>query len=201
MITIFGPAGSGKSLQGQILANRYDFEWISVGALLRERAKEDSELQKTLDTGGLVDDEYVTEMMHQAYKEAIDAGKQVILDGYPRDKWQAEWLVKNGDVKNLTGAIVLTVDKDELWNRLTERGRDDDVSREVVEKRWDVYEQNIEDILPLLDGSGVDVEEIDGVGEVEEVTARIEEALEAWELIPRVDYDDSENEHERSYGE
>jgi adenylate kinase len=139
--------------------------------------------------------------MHQAYKEAIDAGKQVILDGYPRDKWQAEWLVKNGDVKNLTGAIVLTVDKDELWNRLTERGRDDDVSREVVEKRWDVYEQNIEDILPLLDGSGVDVEEIDGVGEVEEVTARIEEALEAWELIPRVDYDDSENEHERSYGE
>ena len=201
MITIFGPAGSGKSLQGQILANRYDFEWISVGALLRERAKEDSELQKTLDTGGLVDDEYVTEMMHQAYKEAIDAGKQVILDGYPRDKWQAEWLVKNGDVKNLTGAIVLTVDKDELWNRLTERGRDDDVSREVVEKRWDVYEQNIGDILPLLDGSGVDVEEIDGVGEVEEVTARIEEALEAWELIPRVDYDDSENEHERSYGE
>ena len=78
MITIFGPAGCGKSLQGQILANRYDFEWISVGALLRERAKEDSELQKTLDTGGLVDDEYVTEMMQEAYKKAIDSGKQVI---------------------------------------------------------------------------------------------------------------------------
>ena len=201
MITIFGPAGCGKSLQGQILANRYDFEWISVGALLRERAKEDSELQKTLDTGGLVDDEYVTEMMQEAYKKAIDSGKQVILDGYPRDKWQAEWLIKSGDIKNLTGAIVLTVDKDELWNRLTERGRDDDMSREVVEKRWNVYEQNIEDILPLFDENKVDVEEIDGVGEVEEVTARIEEALEAWELIPRVDYDDSENEHERSYGE
>lgn len=201
MITIFGPAGCGKSLQGQILANRYDFEWISVGALLRERAKEDSELQKTLDTGGLVDDEYVTEMMQEAYKKAIDSGKQVILDGYPRDKWQAEWLIKSGDIKNLTGAIVLTVDKDELWNRLTERGRDDDMSREVVEKRWNVYEQNIEDILPLFDENNVDVEEIDGVGEVEEVTARIEEALEAWELIPRVDYDDSENEHERSYGE
>lgn len=201
MITIFGPAGCGKSLQGQILANRYDFEWISVGALLRERAKEDSELQKTLDTGGLVDDKYVTEMMQEAYKKAIDSGKQVILDGYPRDKWQAEWLIKSGDIKNLTGAIVLTVDKDELWNRLTERGRDDDMSREVVEKRWNVYEQNIEDILPLFDENNVDVEEIDGVGEVEEVTARIEEALEAWELIPRVDYDDSENEHERSYGE
>ena len=201
MITIFGPAGCGKSLQGQILANRYDFEWISVGALLRERAKEDSELQKTLDTGGLVDDEYVTEMMQEAYKKAIDSGKQVILDGYPRDKWQAEWLIKSGDIKNLTGAIVLTVDRDELWNRLTERGRDDDMSREVVEKRWNVYEQNIEDILPLFDENNVDVEEIDGVGEVEEVTARIEEALEAWELIPRVDYDDSENEHERSYGE
>ena len=201
MITIFGPAGCGKSLQGQILANRYDFEWISVGALLRGRAKEDSELQKTLDTGGLVDDEYVTEMMQEAYKKAIDSGKQVILDGYPRDKWQAEWLIKSGDIKNLTGAIVLTVDKDELWNRLTERGLDDDMSREVVEKRWNVYEQNIEDILPLFDENNVDVEEIDGVGEVEEVTARIEEALEAWELIPRVDYDDSENEHERSYGE
>ena len=201
MITIFGPAGSGKSLQGQILANRYNFEWISVGALLRERAKEDDELQKTLDTGGLVDDEYVTKMMQESYRKAKDAGKQVILDGYPRDKWQAEWLVKSGDVKDLTGAIVLTVDEGELWNRLTERGRDDDASREVVEKRWSVYEQNIKDILPLLDEEDVDVEEIDGVGEVEEVTARIEEALEAWELIPRVDYDDSENEHERSYGE
>ena len=201
MITIFGPAGCGKSLQGQILANRYDFEWISVVAVSLKKKKEDSELQKTLDTGGLVDDEYVTEMMQEAYKKAIDSGKQVILDGYPRDKWQAEWLIKSGDIKNLTGAIVLTVDKDELWNRLTERGRDDDMSREVVEKRWNVYEQNIEDILPLFDENNVDVEEIDGVGEVEEVTARIEEALEAWELIPRVDYDDSENEHERSYGE
>ena len=71
----------------------------------------------------------------------------------------------------------------------------------MVETRWNVYEQNIEDILPLFDENNVDVEEIDGVGEVEKVTARIEEALEAWELIPRVDYDDSENEHERSYGE
>ncbi|MBQ1344203.1 nucleoside monophosphate kinase [Candidatus Saccharibacteria bacterium] len=175
---------------------------MDLGRRFVERtSKEDSELQKTLDTGGLVDDEYVTEMMQEAYKKAIDSGKQVILDGYPRDKWQAEWLIKSGDIKNLTGAIVLTVDKDELWNRLTERGRDDDMSREVVEKRWNVYEQNIEDILPLFDENNVDVEEIDGVGEVEEVTARIEEALEAWELIPRVDYDDSENEHERSYGE
>lgn len=201
MITIFGPAGSGKSLQGQILANRYDLIWLSVGGLLRERAKDDAQLKEVLDTGALVDDEYVVAMMHEAYAKAKAEGKEVLLDGYPRDERQAQFLVESGDIKDIQGALILTVDKEELWKRIQERGREDDALRETVEKRWAIYEENIAKIVPILEANGVEVGELNGMGEPEEVTARIEDALEDWEVIPRVEYDDTENEHEQSYGE
>ena len=106
----------------------------------------------------------------------------MILDGYPRDQWQADWIVENGDEKYLDGAIILDVDHDELWRRLTERGRADD-TREAIEKRWSIFEQTIYSMTETLEKHGVKVVHIDGVGTVEEITERIENVLREWNII------------------
>ena len=68
MVILFGPAGSGKSLQGQTLAAKYNWRWLSVGQLLRDQ--KNPELDKVMLTGGLVDDEFVVNMMHEAIVKA-----------------------------------------------------------------------------------------------------------------------------------
>ena len=90
MILMFGPAGAGKSLQGQILAARHGWQWLSVGAILREQT--DSEIKATLAHGDLLPGEITNRLVAERLdKEADLAG--IILDGYPRSLDQAEALV------------------------------------------------------------------------------------------------------------
>lgn len=180
MIILFGAAGSGKSVQGQRLAEKYDFRWLSVGQLLRNQ--NDPELQKIMLKGELVPDEFVVKMMHAAGEEALAAGQNAILDGYPRDDWQAKWIVESGDVEKIEGAIVLKVSHEELWRRLQDRGREDD-TKESIEKRWGLFEQTIYSMSEILSGAGVQIWNVNGEGSVEEVTERIEEVLREWKVV------------------
>jgi len=180
MIILFGAAGSGKSIQGQRLAEKHNFRWLSVGQLLRNQ--NDPELEKIMLKGELVPDEFVVKMMHAAGEEALAAGQNVILDGYPRDDWQANWVVESGDAKKIDGAIILKVSHDELWNRLQDRAREDD-TKESIEKRWNLFEHTIDSMTKRLAGAGVKIQEVDGEGSIEEVTARIEKVLTDWGII------------------
>lgn len=180
MVILFGPAGSGKSLQGQTLAKKYGWRWLSVGQLLRDQ--NDPELEKIMLKGDLVDDSYVVKMMHGATEEAKNEVGNAFLDGYPRNEWQARWIVENGDSKDIDGAIIINVSDDELWRRLEDRGRADD-TRESIEQRWAIFRSTIEGMREILEKDNVRFEEIDGEGTVEAVTERIEEVLKKWELI------------------
>jgi adenylate kinase len=180
MFILFGPAGSGKSLQGQRLAEKYGWRWLSVGQLLRDQ--KNPVLDKTMKEGGLVDDYFVVNMMHDAMKDAEYAGQDAILDGYPRDVWQAEWLVEHGDLENIDGAIILDVPQKELWKRLEARGRVDD-KKDAIEKRWSIFEQTIASMSEIIGKEGVKIEKINGVGEIEQITVRIEEVLRKWGII------------------
>ena len=180
MFILFGPAGSGKSLQGQKLAEKYGWRWLSVGQLLRDQ--KNPTLDKTMKEGGLVDDNYVVNMMHDAIKDAEYAGQNAILDGYPRDVWQAEWIVEHGDLENVDGAIILNVPKEELWQRLEARGRVDD-KKDAIERRWEIFEQTISSMRKILEKEGLRTEEIDGVGEIDQITERIEKILRKWGTI------------------
>ncbi len=180
MFILFGPAGSGKSLQGQILAEKYGWRWLSVGQLLRDQ--NNPNLDKIMKEGGLVDDNLVVNMMHDAMKESEYAEQNAILDGYPRDVWQAKWLVEHGDLENVEGAIILNVPQDELWKRLEARGRVDD-KKEAIEKRWGIFEQTISAMSEILSKEGLKIEKIDGVGAIEQITLRIEEVLKKWGTI------------------
>lgn len=183
MIVLFGAAGSGKSLQGQKLADKYGWRWLSVGQLLREQ--ENPELDKIMKTGGLVDDGFVVNMMHEAIVATESDGKNAILDGYPRDQWQANWVVEHGDSKKIDGAIILKVSEEELWRRLEERGRADD-TRESIEQRWKIFKTTIADMRKILESDGVEFKEVDGEGDKDEITRRIEQVLTEWQLIEPV---------------
>ena len=199
MIVIFGPAGSGKSLQGQTLAEKHGWEWLSVGQLLRDL--KDPEVDKDLAGGELFDDEFVTKLMHDAMRKAKGEGKDVVLDGYPRDEWQVKKMIADGDAKEIDLAIVLEVPEDELWKRLEGRDRSDDREK-IVRRRWEIFEQNICSILSNLETEGVKIERIDGSGTVEEVTARIEQIVSELNLAEGVEaWDDDEWDEEKSYGE
>ena len=61
MIIFFGPAGAGKSVQGQILAARHGWRWLSTGQLLRDT--HDAEVLKKMASGELIDDEITNKVM------------------------------------------------------------------------------------------------------------------------------------------
>lgn len=197
MITLFGLAGSGKGTQGRALAEIFGWRWLSVGEAIRQT----NEYDDIINQGNMIPDADVIKMMGKQIARAEDEGFDVILDGYPRDAVQTQWLLDNMADK-LDGAIVLEVPKAELLGRLALRGRDDDKERASIERRFAIYEQNISSILPLLEAANIPVKHVDGVGKVEEVTARLVEI--AKELNPNATEQENDvngGEIERSYGE
>ena len=197
MITLFGLAGSGKGTQGKALSEIFGWRWLSVGEAIRQTG----EYQEIVNRGELIPDEKVIELMTKQIEKAEAEGFDVILDGYPRDKHQAEWLASHMSEK-LTGAIVLEVPKEELFERLALRGREDDKERSSIERRFEIFDQNICSIRPLFEEHGIPVMHVDGTGSVEEVTARLVEVVK--QIDPNAVEQTSDvngGEIERSYGE
>ena len=207
MIIFFGPAGSGKSTQGRIIADKFGWRWLSVGQVLRDTGEFDEILKK----GELVDDETVVRLMNKQIAFAEAEGMEVVLDGYPRDTKQTEIMLADKESEffgKISGAIVLEVPVEELWKRIEERGREDD-TEEVVKHRFEIFEQNICSILPLLEQKGVKIEKVDGVGSFEEVTDRIIKVVqkmvpdspEVWKDDEADSIENDARAREKSYGE
>jgi adenylate kinase len=197
MIILFGLAGSGKGTQGKALSEIFGWRWLSVGEAIREHGG----YEEIINSGGLIPDEDVINLMDKQIQKAEDEGFDVILDGYPRDKAQAEYIM-NTMADKIDGAIILEVPKEELYERLALRGRDDDKEKASIDRRFEVFEQNIYSILPLLEAQNIPIERVDGVGKIEEVTARLVETVER--LNPDAteqSQDVNGGEIEKSYGE
>lgn len=197
MIVLFGLAGSGKGTQGKILSEIFGWRWLSNGEAIRQSGK----YEEIINRGELIPDDDVNQMMDDLIRETEDEGFDVILDGYPRTKAQAEYVVEHFASK-INGAIILDVPREELFKRLELRGRDDDKTRESIEKRFEVFESNIEEILELFKGSNIQIERVDGVGTVEQVTERLVEMVEQLDPGAKEQKNDvNGGEIERSYGE
>ncbi|MBO7132233.1 nucleoside monophosphate kinase [Candidatus Saccharibacteria bacterium] len=197
MIILFGLAGSGKGTQGKALSELFGWRWLSVGEAIRQTGG----YEEIINKGNLIPDEEVIEIMNKQIAKAEAEGFDLILDGYPRDKKQAEYIAENMAEK-IDGAIILEVPKEELFERLALRGRDDDKDKKSIERRFEIFEQNIDSILPLLEAKNIPIERVDGVGAVEEVTDRLIEVVKRMNPNAVEQTSDVNGEEiEKSYGE
>lgn len=197
MIILFGLAGSGKGTQGKALSEIFGWRTISVGEAIRQTGEYD----EIINHGNLIPDDDVIKIMDKQIAKIESEGFDIILDGYPRNAYQAKYIVQTMADK-IDGAIVLEVPKEELYNRLALRGRADDLERESINRRFEIIEQNIDQILSLLQTKNIPVERVSGLGKVEEVTARLVQVVKIMNpnaIEQRNDVNGGEI--EKSYGE
>jgi adenylate kinase len=177
---IMGPQGAGKGTQAALLTRELGIPHVSTGDLFRANIAAGSELgvlvKGILDSGALVPDE-ITQRMLAARLAEPDAEPGYLLDGFPRNITQADWLTELllERVTPIQKVIVLTAPDVVLVERMLERGRADDTV-EAIRRRLDTYHA---DTKPLIDYYGDLVVEIDGEGSVAEVNGRILDAIGA----------------------
>ncbi len=180
-----GPPGAGKGTQASFIAEHFDIPAISTGDIFRANVSQGTELgveaQRFMDAGEYVPDGLTNRMVRNRIDEP-DAEPGFLLDGYPRTLAQVEEL--DGMIAftghSLDAAVVLTADPDELVARLLQRaetaGRADD-TEDVIRRRQELYVEQTEPLIEVYRGRGILVE-VDGMGDVDEVTQRIFTALD-----------------------
>ncbi|RRU17346.1 MULTISPECIES: adenylate kinase [Stenotrophomonas] len=185
-LVLLGPPGSGKGTQATRLKDKLGLAHISTGDMLRAEISAGSELGKqakaVMDAGNLVSDEILLGMLESRLSQA-DVAKGFILDGYPRNVAQANaldaLLAKIG--QPLDAVVQLDVATDLLVQRIAgraaEQGRADD-NPESVRNRLNVYNEQTAPVVDFYAGRGT-LERVDGVGELDEVEARIHKAIKA----------------------
>ncbi len=145
MIILMGVAGAGKSMQGRLFADEHGYAWISTGELFRVLVT--GKRRQQMLEGKLLSDDEVIKLVDKTLK-LIDVDKEFLLDGFPRTKTQADWLLKQihaGSLK-LTAVINLAASPEVVKQRLLSRGRLDDTEA-AIKKRFDEYEAVT---LPIL---------------------------------------------------
>lgn len=183
MILLFGPTGAGKSLQGQMLAIRRGWKWLSTGEMLRQ--SDDSDIIATLKAGELVSDQLTYELFEKAVQDAHDKQyPNIIVDGFPRTKEQAAWLSEylNSTGDKIDEVIVIEVPEGEIMSRLSARARMEDTP-ETIAKRMAIYRQKMYPVLGIFAEDNIRIVHIEGTGTVGEVHDRIHsEVLEVCPL-------------------
>ena len=174
-ILLMGPQGSGKGTQAEILSKELGIPTFSMGQIFRDEIAEQTdrgkELDRILSAGELVPDQLALEMMFNRIREER-AEDGYILDGYPRNAAQAD---AYATMDTPTHVVIIDVPRDESLARLFKRaeleGRKDD-SKEAIERRLAIYEENTKPLVDRYQNSG-SIHMINGVGTVEEVADRI----------------------------
>ncbi|QCB92930.1 adenylate kinase [Cellulomonas shaoxiangyii] len=185
-LVLLGPPGAGKGTQAVRLAEQLGVPAISTGDIFRSNVRNGTELGRQVQditaSGALVPDELTNELVRDRLAQA-DAVGGFLLDGYPRNVAQVaaldEILAAAGVA--IDAAVELTVDPQVVVDRLTKRaaieGRADD-SEDVIRHRLDVYAEQTAPISQVYAARGLLVQ-VDGLGEVDEVTQRLIDALQA----------------------
>lgn len=180
-----GPPGAGKGTQAKFIADHFGIPAISTGDIFRANVSQGTplgvEAKRYMDAGEYVPDEVTNRMVRNRIDEP-DASHGFLLDGYPRTLAQVEEL--DGMIKftghQLDAVVVLTVDQEEIVQRLLQRaqteGRADD-TEDVIRRRQEVYVEQTQPLIEVYKERGL-VHEIDGLGEVDDVTKRIFDALD-----------------------
>ena len=184
-IILMGPPGAGKGTQAVFIAEKLGIPHISTGDIFRANVSQGTplgvEAKKYMDAGEYVPDSVTNAMVADRLAQA-DAQKGFLLDGYPRTIDQINELDK---VLTAAGVAVervieLTVDIDavvpRLLNRAAEQNRVDD-TEDVIRRRLEVYAEQTAPLTDVYAKRNLLVQ-VDGFGEISEVTKRILSVLE-----------------------
>lgn len=177
-LLIIGPQGAGKGTQADLLCGEFGIPHVSTGDLFRANIGAGTELgrraQGYMDAGELVPDSVTQDMVTDRLAQP-DAAAGFLLDGFPRNIAQAEWLTATLADRGtpIESVVLLTAPDEVLTERMLARGRADDTA-EAIKKRLDIYYSETQ---PLVDYYGSAVVAIDGVGEVDEIHRRIMTAV------------------------
>lgn len=175
MILIMGLAGSGKGTQGQLLAEKLGYKYLSTGEFLRTYITE--ERRREMEAGNLIDDEEMIGIIRQ-FIEGTESKNKCILDGFPRSKAQADWLLEQHEEGgiNIEALVYIDVPKTELIRRLLLRGRHDD-NEEAIKKRFEEYSKSTSPIIDDYRKKGIKIIEVDGEGPIEKIQTGILNSL------------------------
>jgi adenylate kinase len=185
-LVIMGPPGAGKGTQAKLIAEHYQIPAISTGDMFRAMKTADTPLarqvREIMESGGYVSDE-ITNAIVADRLGRDDCEPGFLLDGYPRTLQQVQTLDDYlADSKRPLNAVIsLLADTEEVVARLLKRavidGRADD-NEETIRVRLRVYAEQTEPLLDVYRSRGLLVE-VDGQGEIAEVSERIFTALDA----------------------
>jgi adenylate kinase len=183
-LLLVGPPGAGKGTQAAILAETYGVPAISTGDIFRNNVANETPLglqvKAIMEAGEYVPDSLTNEIVADRLRET-DARSGFLLDGYPRTPDQVDELdrILAADNAALDVVVLLVADADvvvaRLLKRATEQGRLDD-TEEIIRHRMNLY---VEQTSPIIDGYDARnlVVRVNALGAVDEVTARIVDAL------------------------
>ena len=126
-ILLLGPPGSGKGTQAGNICSRYDLVHVSTGDILRRNTQEGTELgmlaKACMESGRLVPDSLICEMMKELYLKSDGDNRSFALDGFPRSEAQAKELDSflEGRGQGVHKVVMLELDDEEIVGRLTHR--------------------------------------------------------------------------------
>jgi len=176
-IILIGIQGSGKSTQGNLLADKLGIEYLSSGHIFREMAKEKTPLgrymKETLNAGFLISDEKTIPIIEE-YLAKPEYTKGYILDGFPRTTKQAQ------DFSNGVDKVVYlkVSDKEALWRlsgRVDEGVREDNTLA-AIRKRIQLFHDLTEPVTDFYRAQG-NLIEVDGERDIETIHKDIMSAL------------------------
>ena len=188
---IVGPPGAGKGTQASRITSVYGIPDISTGDIFRANIKNETPLgqqvKAIVDAGDYVPDSLTNQLVTDRLNED-DAKDGFLLDGYPRTLEQVKYLddLLASKGQELAAVIQLVADQDEIVARLTKRaeeqGRADD-SEEAIRHRQEVYLRETSPLIDVYSRRGLLVE-VDGLGAMDDVAARIRSALADRGILP-----------------
>lgn len=186
-LVLFGPPGAGKGTQAEKLIEKYGFNHISTGEVIREQIRKGTELgrsvQSYIEKGQLAPDGLVIDIIADYVAKHKDA-KGNIFDGFPRTTVQAkafdEIMEKNGTPVSVM--LSLEVPDEELVKRLLlrgkESGRADDSNEGVIRDRIDIYKAQTAVVADHYKPQGKH-RAVNGLGTIDEIFGRLCQEIES----------------------
>ncbi len=202
-----GPQGSGKGTQAETISKKYGLEHVSIGDLLRAEVASGSEtgkiVEKYMREGALIP----MHINNAIVKKVLEKNKKILLDGYPRNREQAEFITENTNPKCI---IVINISEEESITRLSKRlictatkkifiedkitqediqecekqggkliKRDDD-KPDAIKKRLDIYNTETKPVIEIFKEQNIPIINIDGEKSIQEINDEITEKLKPY---------------------